>query len=224
MSDDLDPAEPEVTTDPVVETAPFEGEFDAARARRTIDNLRAREKELETQAREYQRLTSDPSAFTEFGAQQGWVELPEVEEPEYTNYAPEPAPDPRIDELVAWRDEQNALSVKAAFDRDLDALASKAGLEVDDDDRMSLLVKAVNLSSGNLGPDQTAEVFEAFAAKREAERRAWIESYTKTKQAPAPPVDGPQGEPRFDTSGMNEAQARKARLEKIMDVSNPPPV
>jgi hypothetical protein len=222
MSDSIDPAEPEVTADPAVETAPFEGEFDADRARRTIDNLRAREKELSVAAKEYERLTTDPSAYTQFGAQQGWVELPEEEEPEYS-YTPEPVADPRVDELVAWRDEQNALSVKAAFDRDLDALAAKAELQIDEDDRMSLLVKAVNLSSGNLGPDQTAEVFEAFAARKEQERRAWIDSYTKSKQAPAAPVDGPQGEPRFDLSNMSEAQAREARIARIAALAEEAP-
>lgn len=223
MADDLiDPAVPEVTTDPVVDTeSPFPGEFDADRARALIDKLRSENKELSTSAKEYQRLTSDPQAFIEFGTQQDWVALPEPEEQEPQFVDEETPRDPRVDELLQWRDEQNARDAKAAFDSDLDGLATAASLEINDRDRRVLMMDSI---AKGFSPDATKAVFEDYVQEKEAERRRYIDDYTKSKEAPSAPPEGSPGEPRVDLSNMTERQQREARIKAIEAAIQPPPV
>lgn len=217
MPDDLTPAEPEVTTDSVVETeSPFQGEFDADRARALIDKLRNENKELSTSAKEYQRLTSDPEAFTEFGVQQDWLSLPEPEaEPEYAEYVePDEQVARDVAELKQWREEQNLATALSDFNSHVDRLASEKGIELTEFEREGLQYQS---AKKGFTPKATEQVFEDLASLKEAAYKSAVDTYLKSKQAPSAPVSGSQGEAGFDH------RSRDARIARIAAAVSEPP-
>lgn len=69
--DAVTPETPEAVEEEVV-VPPWGDDFDPERAWKTITHLRSREKELETAAKEYERLRSDPDAQAKFLEQLGY--------------------------------------------------------------------------------------------------------------------------------------------------------
>jgi hypothetical protein len=218
-----DPADAPVETaqaavEPTIESAPFDGEFDADRARRTIDHLRERERELEKQAREYQRLQQDDSAFKEFVSQRGY-EIPddEPEEPEF-DLNEDPTADIRktVDELRQWREQQEVDKALTAFNKDIDAKATEASVNLDKVDRDWLLQESIK---GGFTTDAVNNAFSQLAERNKQLEQAAVERYLASKRAPTPPQRGKAGAPEFDP---RDRRARQAHFEALVAAEQQP--
>lgn len=146
MPDPTDPAEPvqaaQDAVEPAEPTSPpvFEGDFDPDRARRTIDHLRSREKELEQQAKEFDRLQNDPDAFKEFAERLGY---------DFDDGAPEPVfddPDPiaelrsEVESLKAARNAEEFQKVTFETNaKELDEIQALAGRDLSPDEIETLI-------------------------------------------------------------------------------------
>ncbi len=220
MADDLettdaaqDAVEPD-NTPSVEESAPWGDDFDANRAWNTIQNLRAREKELEKDAAEYKRLTSDPDAYYEHGTRQGWVELEDTpEEPE--DAEPDDAPWSRdVAELKAWKEQQEQAAALDAFNSDLNKLAGDAEVELSAAQRKLIMVESLN---NGWNQKATAEAFESLKADLEAQEQRAIDRYLASKKAPSPPRAGKAGEAVFDPTDRDARQRRMAEVAQATE-------
>jgi hypothetical protein len=197
--------------EPTLETpVPWGDDFNPERAWKTITHLRDREKELEKQAREYERLQQDDSAFKEFVSQRGY-EIPddEIEEPDSFD---DPIADVRktVDELAQWRQQQEVDRALNAFNSDIDTKAEKAGVSLDQVDRDWLLQESLK---GGFTPDAVNKAFAALATRNKALEQAAIDRYLNSKRAPTPPQAGKAGAPEFDHL---DRKARLARMEAMV--------
>jgi hypothetical protein len=193
---------PETTDAP----PPWGDDFDAARAWQTITHLRGRETELEKQAREYERLQSDPDAQSEFLAKLGY----EVEEDDIDE--PDPGVDPeiqsvkqQIEELAKWRADREAEERATAFNADVNRLAEAAEVELDDDDREWIAYRA-SKADGGFTPKAVEAAFKALYDRDIARAAAYGERLKNSKKAP---VVSPPGVPATPApEDLNDPQAR----------------
>jgi hypothetical protein len=215
MSDDLtDPAEVPVETaqdavepnEPVAEApAPWGDDFNPDRAWRTITHLRDREKELEKQAKEFERLRNDPDAFREFVSELGY-ELPEDDDEPDTHEQPD-FRDPRVDQILAERDqERRNQQVMEQAAKDVTAIQSEIGRD---------LTQAELERLGKLAiPDDKGipRVALAWAEIKE------LELANRKPQKPArPPATGSQGVEKFD---IRDPEQRIKRMAAILEASS----
>lgn len=201
----------QAAVEPTSETpVPWGDDFNPERAWKTITHLRDREKELEKQAREFERLQQDDSAFKEFVSQRGY-EIPddEIEEPDDFP-TDQPTSDPRVDEIYQWKQQQEVDKALTAFHSDIDAKAEKAGVNVDQVDRDWLLQESIK---GGFTPDAVNKAFDSLAERNKQLEQAAIERYIASKRAPTPPQPGKAGAPEFDP---RDSKARLARLEALV--------
>ena len=105
---------------------PWGDDFNPERAWQTITHLRDRERELEKDAKEFQRLQNDPEAQREWLITNGYEIEEETEAPEGTDQ--QPPFDPRVDDIEQWRAEMDARLAQEQFDRDLTEEAGERDL------------------------------------------------------------------------------------------------
>lgn len=205
---DTAPTEEQVTpAQEAVETnTPFEGEFDPERARRTIDNLRNREKELE------QQLKSDE--WFQRQLEERGLALPDDDEEE-----PEPAyDDPRDERIAALEQAEQERRLERIYS-DLDAhigeLASESGVELTQ--RMKQWIARESEAAGNGMPDYqaTIDAFNALNEELEQYGKAAVDRYLKSKRAPTPPSKGSQAQPSGDFDPKSD-RSRKERMAAIL--------
>jgi hypothetical protein len=169
-------------------------------------HLREREKELEKQAREYQRLQQDDSAFKEFVSQRGY-EIPddEIEEPEY---------DLNEDPTRHPQDGRRAPPVEAAagsrqgadrVPQDIDAKAERPASTL----TRSTVTGSFRSRSRAALPRTRSTRRSILAERNKQLEQAAIERYLASKRAPTPPQPGKAGAPEFDP---RDRRARQARL------------
>jgi hypothetical protein len=173
---------PETTDAP----PPWGEDFDAARAWQTITHQRKREAELETVAKEYERLKSDPDAQKEFLSTLGY----EVEDDD-DMFDEQPQENPEVaalkkqlEDLSTWRDREEAQRREAAFNADLDRLADKAEVELDPEDRELIAYLASKNGPENFTPQAVEQAFEALLARYEQNAQRSMERMKKGKKAP----------------------------------------
>lgn len=176
-------------TEPTAETSqgeqpPWGDDFDAQRAWSTIQNLRGREKELEQAAKEYERLTSDPTAYVDFGTQRGYIDIAPDDQPAVDEFA-----DPQ--ELVAARLEaleqrfqqqgqeaqqaQQIAQIEQHVETQLTALDG-----LDESDREWIVNTAVAMPPTADGMPDIKGAHEKFTAWETARQQKWA----KSKRAP----------------------------------------
>lgn len=221
MSDDLSQAaesaeaaqsavEPEAPSAP----APWGDDFNPDRAWQTITHLRGREKELEQQAKQYERLRSDPDAQRQFLADLGY----EVDEDTGVDDEVEDPDDPiqpltqKLSELEAWKAQQEHQASLDAFNKDIAGFAAEAKVELTEDDKFLLLQKTFQ-TGGN--PAAARKAFDAHVELIKARDKAIIDRYLKSKSdgVPSAPQPGKAGRAEFDPT---DRKARKARMEAII--------
>lgn len=181
------------------EAAPFDGEFDADRARRTIDHLRDRERELEKQAKQFERLQNDPEAFREFVSAQGY-EIPE-DEPDDEPVAPT-FHDPRVDQLLAEREQErlNQLVMEHAA-KDVEEIQTELGRKLSEKELKNLGELAI--------PDENGIPRVSLAWQRLNDLRAdWQKDWIEGKKTPSTPPTGSQGSEKFDIRDPDQRIAR----------------
>lgn len=200
--------EVEAPAQEAVETnTPFEGEFDPDRARRTIDNLRNREKELE------QQLKSD-EWFQKQLQERGYA-LPDDDDEELfepdEDYEDE---DPVVQRLTALeqaemdRAEQAALNEQAAH---IEQLAEQYELTLTPN--MKRWVSLESISNG-FTKKATEDAVKALSEDLDQYGKAQVEKYLKSKRAPSPPGAGAAGQPSGDFDPKDD-KSRKERMAAI---------
>jgi hypothetical protein len=201
---------PETTDAP----PPWGEDFDAARAWQTISHLRSRETELEKQAREYERLQSDPDAQKEFLANLGYeVEEDDIEDDEPGTNPEVSALKQQLDDLAAWRERREAEERAAAFNADVNRLAEEADVELDDDDREWIAYRA-SKAQGGFTPEAVQSAFKALYDRDIARAQRYGERLKNSKKAP---VVSPPGVPATPApTDLDDPQARvKYMLERM---------
>lgn len=185
---------------------PWGDDFNPERAWRTIEHLRGRERELESDAKAFKRLQEDEDARLEWLAQQGYeIEDPE-EIPEYDEEVEEDLgdDDDPYDQRLAAIEQQ----VQAQAERDRQAqedraaqeflghveeLAGAANTELSQEDVLWIYHQS---QANGFNPKATEKAFEAYQAHLEKIRQQAIEEYRTSKRAP-----------HFSTSGQSATQA-----------------
>jgi hypothetical protein len=190
---------PETTDAP----PPWGEDFDAARAWQTITHQRKREAELETVAKEYERLKSDPDAQKEFLSTLGY----EVEDDD-DMFDEQPQENPEVaalkkqlEDLATWRDREEASRRESAFNADLDRLAEKAEVELDADDREWIAYRASKNGPENFTPEAVEAAFQALYERDIARAQTYGKRLKASKKAP---VVAPAGQPATETKSITE--------------------
>jgi hypothetical protein len=166
---------------------PWGDDFDAERAWNTIQNLRAREKELEPVAKAFQRLESgeDIDTFKALAEKHGF-EIPEDDDVSDALYdddgdGDDDPVDPRLSKVEKWIEEQEARAAKAAFDEHLERLQTENEIELPKPLQEAIYVQSIN---SGFGPKATEAAFNAVKeALAERDKRV-VESYLESKKAP----------------------------------------
>lgn len=220
MSDDLtDPADVPVETaqdaveptEPSSESpAPWGEDFNPDRAWRTITHLRDREKELEKQAKEFERLQNDPTAFRALAEQYGY-EIPE-DEPEEDVTAEQPDfRDPRVDQLLAEREqERRNHEVMEQAAKDVQSIQTEIGRDLTPKELEKLGRLAIPDENG------TPRVSLAWAELKELQGD-WQQQWMAGKKTAATPPSGSQGAEKFD---ITDREARIRRLADAMEAAS----
>lgn len=197
----------QAAVEPTSETpVPWGDDFNAERAWKTITHLRDREKELEKQAKEFERLQSDPDAFREFVSQRGY-ELPDEDEPEPDEDESPEFRDPRVDQLLAERETERRQQITFEVNaKELEQIQESTGRDLTKDEIETLTSLAMPDKDGipHIKP-----VWDAIQKLTPTEEPA------KVTPSRVPPKGGP-GE---ETVDMNDRDQRVARLQAAVDAA-----
>jgi hypothetical protein len=195
--------------------APWGDDFNPERAWQTISHLRGREKELESKAKQFERLAEDEDALREFLAERGFTfDEDDEEEPFDGTTEDDPTAELRtkLSELEQWKAQQEAERGLAQFNKDLDGFAKEASVELSDLDREFILSQTIK---GGNNPKAAKAAFDRFVEHRQAQEKAILDRYlkSKTEGVPSPPQPGKAGKAEFDPT---DRKARRARLAQIV--------
>lgn len=170
----------------------WNGEFDAPRAKATIDRLREFEGQLK-------KLESDPEAFQEFAQRHGYEFVTdEANDPDTSEWEPQyetPPDDPRISQMeqqLSQLQQQKEIELVASH---VVELTADKGLDSDTQRYLFDLAKEPGFT-----PARTEKIVNGHLKALEAAKAAAIEEYRTTKRSPAPPLPGAPGEPAPDLS------------------------
>lgn len=190
--DAVEPNEPSSTESP----APWGEDFDKDRAWRTITHLRDREKELEPQAKQFERLRNDPDAFREFLSEQGY-ELPE-EDDEPEDVEQPTFHDPRVDQLLAEREQErlNQVVMEHAA-ADVKEIQTEIGRELTPKELEKL---------GKLAIPDDKGIPRVSLAWNELKELGLGKA--DPAKVPSPPPTGTQGSEKFDIRNEDQRTAR----------------
>jgi hypothetical protein len=200
---------PETTDAP----PPWGDDFDPARAWKTISHLRSRETELEKQAREYERLRSDPEAQREFLDSLGY----EVEDDDLDEPAPQADPEAaalkaQLEEIVSWKEQREAAEREAAFRKDVTQLATEADVELDESDLEWIAFRASKSGEVNAASVKTA--FDALYERDIARAQRYGERLKNSKKAPVVTPQGAAATPAPPDLD-NDAERQRWMLERM---------
>jgi hypothetical protein len=205
--DAVEPIEPSSEEPP----APWGDDFNPDRAWRTITHLRDREKELEQQAKQFERLRNDPDAFREFLSEQGY-ELPEEDdEPDDVEPEVQTFRDPRVDQLLAEREQErlNHMVMEQAA-ADVKEIQEEIGRELTPKELEKLGKLAL--------PDDKGIPRVALAWSEIKELQGdWQKQWMEGKKTASPPADGVQGSEKFD---IRDPEQRLKRMAAIMEANS----
>lgn len=201
------PEEVEAPAQEAVETnTPFEGEFDPERARRTIDNLRNREKELE------QQLKSD-EWFEEQLRARGYETVDDDDEPDEP-FDPQDYEDPydqrisQVEEMLAAQQQEQVLNDLSDH---IDELASQADVKLSEKAKEWIQLSSIHGGNGRPTPQATEEAFAAMRDFLEDHGKAAVDKYLKSKRADPAPSPGTAGQP----SGDFDPKSDKSRMGRM---------
>lgn len=199
-STDLEP-EAGTSADQTTTPPPWGDDFDAQRAWDTIQKQRAREEELEKDAKAYQRLQSDDDAFREFLEAKGLTLDDGSDDDEDDEFAEEPDPVlSEINELKAWREQQEQERAEArkradldAFNAHLEELAEGSGVELTARERKLLLQESLEAAGTRdkwVTGEATEAAFKEHLAWREGISKGAVKKLVAGKKAPHVPSGG----------------------------------
>lgn len=184
-----EPVEP-TTAEPEAEAHPWGEDFDPERAWNTIQNLR----QFEKQAKEYERLRSDPDAIYELARQAGLVEEAEDPEPE-----PETQPTAQAD---PWLDTFRTQWVLKHAAEQRDEIVAELGRDLTEEE-IGLLLAAAPVDE--VGVPQLKAAWDAMRQL----------SGPKEPRKPArPPGKGSPGVEKFD---IHDEEQRLKRMAAVME-------
>lgn len=171
-----------------------------AEERKQIEQYR---QEAELMARLRSDETTQAQVFRELAERLGY-DLDDDEDDEYEDSFR----DPRVDQLLAEREEQQKAqelaSLESHIDHQIDEIAKRENLQVSDKTRDWLFAKVLSLpprADGN--PDVESAVADFRVIQDE-----WQKSYVESKRTPVAPGVGQAGVPKFDPT--DEKQRRQA--------------
>lgn len=188
---------------------PWGDDFNPERAWKTISHLRGREKELEAQAKQFQKLREDPDALREFLAEQG---LEFAEDDEDTDVDPENAwvddedPDPtaelrkQVQELSQWQQQQLVNQAQAEFNEHIEQLASQEGVELDDFDRETILARSIQTGFTR---DTTEKAFKSLVERNKQREQKALDAWRQSKRAPHVSASGKSATQKIDLTDPN---------------------
>lgn len=205
--------EVEAPAQEAVETnTPFEGEFDPDRARRTIDNLRSREKELE------QQLKSD-EWFQKELERRGYEVADDEDEEPFDPQDYEDSEDPLVERLSALEQaefERRQNAVLNDLSDHVDQLAQGADLNLSDKAKQWIALESIHSGNGQPTPEGTEQAFQAMREFLDEFGKTAVDKYLKSKRAPAPPSPGTAGQPSGDFDPKDD-KSRRNRMAAILN-------
>jgi hypothetical protein len=178
---------------------PWGEDFDAARAWQTISHLRKRESELESDAKAWKRFREDEDARRETLTELGYEFEEDGEDDEFDDEPVEPTVIPKalqkeLDDLKAWRGQQEQREAKQAFDEHIGRLASESEVELTQFEKQAVLASSVQ---AGFNPKATEKAFKDFLDYRRSQEQQIIERYGESKKAP-----------RFSSSGKSATNVK----------------
>ena len=191
---------------------PWGEDFDAPRAWNTVQNLRAREKELEPAAKAFSRLESgeDFDTFKTLAEKYGF-EVAEEEPGSDALYdddddGDDDPVDPRLSKVEKWIEEQEARAAKAAFDEHLERLQTENELELPKPLQEAIYVQSIN---NGFGPKATEAAFNAVKEALSERDKRVVESYLESKKAPHVT---PAGQSATESIDLHDPKQRQDRM------------
>lgn len=180
---------------------PWGDDFDAARAWQTISHLRKREQELESDAKAWKRFREDEDARRETLAELGYEfeEADDEDGPDEFEVDTAPVQIPKalqkeLDELKAWRSQQEQREAKKAFDDHISELAAQSEVSLTQFEKQAVLAASVQ---AGFNPKSTEAAFKELLDYKRAEEQRIIEQYGASKKAP-----------RFSSSGKSATNVK----------------
>ena len=205
-------------------TPPWGDDFNPERAWSTIQNLRAREKELSPYEKQLEKLRSDDEAFLEFARERGFyvdtgepvdddVLQGDQYQPDYSQeFGGEPDPLQEVmtrqQQLEQWMIQQEGEKLASKVENHIDHLATEAKVELSDYERSQLFQAAVNVPK-EISDRKTKQLFDQHVQWAKEREDAVIKRYLDSKRAPEQPPAGQAGEPAPDP---RDDKARKQRI------------
>ena len=192
-------------------------QYDSMRADYTkkTQTVAEQRKQHDEDLRFLESLRSDPDvqlqALKELAQQHGYELDDEPEQPQEEDQD-QPLYDPRVDELLAERDQQHQEAeldqLEKQIDGEIDAVGKQDGRDFTKAEKELLFSYTLALPPDGEGPD----VKGAYELLKEAENDA-VKRYVESKRAPQAPSSGQAGSPDID---LSDTDARRERMAAIM--------
>lgn len=184
--------------------APWGDDFNPERAWNTITHLRGREKELESEAKQWKQFREDEEFRRQQLSELGY-EFEEDDEDDDTDdeLAAQPAHDPRVDQLIAERAQER-------YERDLGKFAGDRELSTQAKD----WIQYTTSRSGN-SPEALEKAVHAWVEYEDGLRESVKRERPKPPTPPSTPSPGRAGEEQFDRKSASAAQRAAQRRARI---------
>jgi hypothetical protein len=183
------------------------GEFDAPRAKATIDRLREFEGQLK-------KLESDPDAFAEFAQQHGYEFVDDAQDEAAPQWEPQDEGEYEDPNAARIAQMENQLSELQRQDEMQQLAAHVVELTADanlDQETQRYLFEVASAPGYTI--PRTEKIVKQYLSSLDKAREAAIEEYRNTKRAPATPALGKPGEPAPD---LNDPKTRREHLANII--------
>lgn len=192
------------------EKPPWGDDFDPQKAWDTIQTQRASEKELKERAKRADELEAelqDEQKLLDRLRERGY-EVDDDEDPALEDEDGE-FRDPRVDELIAAREREQAEALVSDIQGHVKELAGKQSLELTDRQLRSLTREALDAGAD---PDATERLFGEFVEElKEYDKRA-IERYRKSKNTTVPPGGGREATDESNRLDIDDDSERHRRM------------
>lgn len=217
MSDPTQADQSAETAQGAVEPAsshPWGDDFQPDRAWQAIQNGRQTEKELKERLQSEQSVWDDENAllariaekYPHLIAEEDEDDIPELEDEDDDPVVH----DPRVDDLLAWREEQQVARAQEAFDQHYNELAAAAkqqhGVDLPAEMFAGAIVAAAMQDPRGLTRDTTEETFSKLVEWAKAQKAA------EQPQVPSPPPTGRQGAIDHKPGDRNSRRERIANI------------
>ena len=191
---------------------PWGEDFNPERAWNTITHLRGREKELESEAKQWKQFREDEEFRKQQLAELGYeFEEEPDDEDDYEDEPAQPAQDPRVDALIAERAQER-------YERDLEKFSGDRELSTQAKD----WIQYTTARTGN-SPEALEKAVKAWVEYEDGLRETARRERPKPPTPPSAPQSGRSGEQQFDRKAATASQRaaqRQARMAAAFEADN----